>query len=70
MPIEFKNFALETKLFTQAFGNFPTDDVQFAFVEEENQLVFGNKKTRVALKTSLANDIDDRLSNFRRIGIL
>ena len=63
MPIEFKNFALETKLFTQAFGNFPTDDVQFAFVEEENQLVFGNKKTRVALKTSLANDIDDRLSN-------
>jgi DNA polymerase III sliding clamp (beta) subunit (PCNA family) len=63
MPIEFKNFALETKLFTQAFGNFPTDDVQFAFVEEENQLVFGNKKTRVALKTSLASDIEDRLSN-------
>lgn len=63
MPIEFKNFALETKLFTQAFGNFPTDEVQFAFVEEENQLVFGNKKTRVALKTSFASDIEDRLSN-------
>ena len=36
---------------------------KIGYSSQENQLVFGNKKTRVALKTSLANDINDRLSN-------
>ncbi len=63
MSVDFKNFALDAKLFNGAFGNFPTDEVQFAFIEEENQLVFGNKKTRVSLKTSLADEMSVRLTN-------
>ena len=63
MTDDFKNFAIDGKLFTNAFSNFPTDEVQFAFLEEENQLVFGNKKTRVSLKTSNVDDMETRLKN-------
>ena len=61
-PEEFIDFGIDSQLFSNAFGNFPTDEVQFAFLQEENQLVFGNKKTRVALKTSLASKMNDRIS--------
>ena len=60
---EFVNFGIESSLFCNAFSNFPADDVQFVFSNEENQLVFGNKKTRVSLKTSKANSIKEILSN-------
>lgn len=62
MSDEFVDFAVDSQLFTNAFGNFPTDEVQFAFLQEENQLVFGNKKTRVALKTSLASKMNERIT--------
>jgi len=63
MSDEFIDFAIDSQLFTNAFANFPTDEVQFAFLQEENQLVFGNKKTRVALKISLATKINERIAN-------
>lgn len=53
---DFVNFAVDSNQFTNAFSNFPSDEVQFAFLSEENQLVFGNKKTRVSLKTSSINE--------------
>ena len=62
-PEDFIDFGIDSQLFTNAFGNFPTDEVQFAFLVEENQLVFGNKKTRVALKTSLASKMNDKISS-------
>lgn len=49
------DFAIDSNLFTNAFSNFPVDEIQFSFIKEENQLVFGNKKTRVSLKTSSIN---------------
>lgn len=52
----FVSFAVDSTQFTNAFSNFPSDEVQFAYLAEENQLVFGNKKTRVSLKTSPVND--------------
>lgn len=56
---EFDNFAVDCSSFTNAFTNFPSDEVQFVYIKEDNQLIFGNKKTRVSLKTSLAEDIND-----------
>ena len=45
-----------------AFSNFPTEEVQFVFSESDNQLIFGNKKTRVALKTFSVNNIQERIN--------
>lgn len=60
---EEKSFAIDANLFYNAFSNFPTDEVQFAYFEEDHSLVFGNKKTRVSLRTSLVTNIDDLLYN-------
>ena len=59
---EFCEFGIESNLFCNAFTNFPVDDVQFIYSIEDNQLVFGNKKTRVALKSLQANNIDDSIN--------
>jgi len=48
-------FALDMNLFYSAFNNFPADEIQFVYNFEENTLIFGNKKTRVALKTTPCN---------------
>ena len=45
-------FALDSSIFYNAFNNFPTDEVQFVYNSEDNSLIFGNKKTRVAIKTT------------------
>jgi DNA polymerase III sliding clamp (beta) subunit (PCNA family) len=45
-------FALDSYTFYNAFNNFPADEVQFVYNSEDNSLIFGNKKTRVALKTT------------------
>lgn len=45
-------FALDSSVFYNAFNNFPTDEVQFVYNIEDNSLIFGNKKTRVAIKTT------------------
>lgn len=58
---EFEDFAVDCNSFTNAFSNFPTDEVNFVFMSEENQLVFGNKKTRVSLKTSKAVNIQTKI---------
>lgn len=60
---EFYNFGVESNLFNNAFSNFPADEIQFVFANEENQLVFGNKKTRVALSTLQANNFDEILNS-------
>lgn len=60
---DFIDFAVDCNTFTNAFSNFPTEEVQFAFIQEENQLVFGNKKTRVSLKTSKANEIGKKIDD-------
>jgi len=57
-PEGFDNFAVDCISFTNAFTNFPTDEVQFVYIKEDNQLVFGNKKTRVSLKTAFVDNID------------
>jgi DNA polymerase III sliding clamp (beta) subunit (PCNA family) len=60
---EDKCFAVDANLFYNAFSNFPTDEVQFAYLEDDHSLVFGNKKTRVSLRTSIVSNIDDLLFN-------
>lgn len=45
-------FSFDLNVFYQAFHNFPSDDIQFVYSSENNSLVFGNKKTRVAIKTT------------------
>jgi len=60
---EGKSFAVDANLFYNAFSNFPTDEVQFAYLETDHSLVFGNKKTRVSLRTSLVPNIDDLMFN-------
>lgn len=45
-------FAIDSQLFYNAFSSFPIDEVNFAYVADSNSLVFGNKKTRVVLKSS------------------
>jgi len=60
---DFIDFAIDCNIFTNAFTNFPTDEIQFAFVESDSQLVFGNKKTRVSLKTSKADRIENKISH-------
>lgn len=49
-------FAVDANLFYNAFSNFPTDEVNFAFIKDNNSLVFGNKKTKVVLNASLIED--------------
>ncbi len=51
------DFAIDSNVFTNAFSNFPVDEVQFSFLHEDNLLIFGNKKTRVSLKTSNLNSV-------------
>ena len=46
-------FAVDANLFYNAFSNFPTDEVNFAFIQDNNSLVFGNKKTKVILNATL-----------------
>jgi DNA polymerase III sliding clamp (beta) subunit (PCNA family) len=60
---EDKCFAVDANLFYNAFSNFPTDEVQFAYLEDDHSLIFGNKKTRVSLRTSLVSNIDNLLFN-------
>ena len=45
-------FAVDINLFCNAFNNFPFDEINFAYLEENNMLVCGNKKTRVSIKTT------------------
>ena len=54
----FNSFAVNAYLFYNAFSNFPSDEVQFAYIEEDHSIIFGNKKTRVSLKSSVVNNID------------
>lgn len=59
IPIDSNDiFAVDLNLFTNAFYNFPADEINFAFVKESNSLVFGNKKTKVSLNTSNIEDND------------
>ena len=58
---EQKSFAIDANLFYNAFSNFPTDDVLFALSEADNALIFGNKKTRVSLRTSFVSEVNDLL---------
>ena len=46
------SFSFDLNVFYHAFHNFPSDDIQFVYSSENNTLVFGNKKTRVAIKTT------------------
>ena len=50
-----KSFAVDASSFTNAVANFPSNEIQFSILFDVNQLVFGNKKTRVSLKTSLVD---------------
>lgn len=54
----FNSFAVDANLFNNAFSNFPSDEVQFAYLEEDHSIIFGNKKTRVSLKTSVVDNLD------------
>lgn len=45
-------FSLDSSIFYNAFNNFPTEEVHFVYNAEDNSLIFGNKKTRVAIKTT------------------
>lgn len=49
-------FSLDCNIFLNAFNNFPTNEIQFIYNSENNTLVFGNKKTRVSLSTSLVSE--------------
>lgn len=53
------SFAVDFNLFNNAFNNFPADEINFAFVPDKSSLVFGNKKTKVALNTSNVNNFDN-----------
>ena len=59
---DFISFAVDANLFHNAFSNFPSDEVQFAYIEEDHSIIFGNKKTRVSLKSSVVNNLDSLLS--------
>lgn len=59
---DFVNFAIDGNNFINAFSNFPSDEVQLVFDEENNQLIFGNKKTRVALKTFATDNIAQKVA--------
>jgi DNA polymerase III sliding clamp (beta) subunit (PCNA family) len=49
-------FSLDCNSFLNAFMNFPTNEIQFVYNSENNLLIFGNKKTRVSLSTSLVSE--------------
>lgn len=51
-------FSVDLNLFCNAFHNFPTDEVNFIYMPENNSLIFGNKKTKVSLKTSPISDTE------------
>jgi DNA polymerase III sliding clamp (beta) subunit (PCNA family) len=58
------SFSFDLNVFYNAFHNFPSDDIQFVYSFENNSLVFGNKKTRVAIKTTpCSKPLDISLSN-------
>jgi len=46
------SFSFDLGVFYNAFHSFPSDDIQFVYSSENNTLVFGNKKTMVAIKTT------------------
>lgn len=52
-------FSVDLNIFVNAFNNFPTDEVNFSFLEDKNSLIFGNKKSKVALQTSKVNNLED-----------
>lgn len=60
----FDPFAVDLNIFCNAFHNFPTDDVNFVIDSKSNSVVFGNKKTRVIVKTSSVDKLDDILYQF------
>ena len=60
----FDPFAVDVNIFCNAFHNFPTDEVNFVIDSKSNSLIFGNKKTRVIVKTSSIDKIDDILIQF------
>jgi DNA polymerase III sliding clamp (beta) subunit (PCNA family) len=59
---DFIDFAIDGSNFINAFSNFPSDEVQLVFDQENNQLIFGNKKTRVSLKTFATDNISQKVS--------
>ena len=50
------SFSVDCNIFLNAFNNFPTNEIQFIYSDENNTLVFGNKKTRVSLSTSVVSE--------------
>jgi DNA polymerase III sliding clamp (beta) subunit (PCNA family) len=65
---DFNSFAVDAGLFYNAFSNFPSDEVQFAYIEEDHSIIFGNKKTRVSLKSSVVSNLDFLLSKSFDLG--
>jgi hypothetical protein len=61
-------FSLDSSVFYNAFNNFPTDEVQFVYSAEDNSLIFGNKKTRVAIKTTPCLKPEE--SEFKNLDVL
>jgi DNA polymerase III sliding clamp (beta) subunit (PCNA family) len=64
---DFRSFAVDASSFTNALSNFPSNEIQFSILFDENQLVFGNKKTRVSLKTS---NVESENINFHDLFLL
>lgn len=54
----FMPFAVDINIFCNAFNNFPVEEINFIFDSEENNLIFGNKKTKVSIKTSSLKDFE------------
>lgn len=57
LEVEFdKAISVDMNLFNNAFSNFPADEINFAYIEDNNSLILGNKKTKIVLKTSLLDN--------------
>lgn len=61
---EIEFFAVDFQVFYSAFNNFPTDEINFFYDSEKQSLIFGNKKTKVALNTSNCDNIEQINSFF------
>lgn len=55
---DIQSFAVDFQTFNLAFNNFPTDEINFFYDSEKQSLIFGNKKTKVALNTSVCDNIE------------
>ena len=55
------NFAVDINLFSNALNNFPSEEINFAYIKEKSSLVLGNKKTKVILNANPFDTIDDYL---------